>query len=270
MSSGSLRIQEVGSFVVRPLIAGNWKMNGLQDALTNIKKIAETTLAIADSVDTVVFPPATLLERAAFIARASHLKIGGQDCSSEIHGAFTGELSAEMLSDAGATFALVGHSERRQRHSETDDTVRQKAIRALTAGLRPVICIGESADQKNAGQTLEVLSHQIMQVVPRTADFGVMVIAYEPLWAIGTGLRPEDVEIAKAHTHIRQELASQWGEKGQQIPILYGGSVNLENAQAILRLPNVNGLLIGGASLDAAQFSAICVGASANLAAGKL
>jgi len=261
--------QQQGSAGIRPLIAGNWKMNGISESLANVREIGMRTEPIADAVDVIVFPPATLLESAAAVGLPYRIAIGGQDCSSETNGAFTGELSAEMLSDAGATFALLGHSERRRRHCETDENIRQKAIRAIDANLKAVICVGESLDEKAAGDTLTVLSKQILHAVPRTVNSSDLVIAYEPVWAIGTGRRPEDQEISEAHAHIRGQMEAVWGEGGRQIPILYGGSVDSKNAKTILRLPNVNGLLIGAASLDAAHFSAICSDA-AGLASANL
>ncbi len=241
----------------RLLIAGNWKMNGSMDALTTINEIAIAATSASGTIEVVLFPPTTLLAPAINLIRPHTLRLGGQDCSSEATGACTGEISAEMLADAGANFVLVGHSERRKRHGETDDSVRQKALQAVEAGLFPIICIGESSNERAAQKTMEVLTTQIMEAVPRTVSATSFAIAYEPLWAIGSGQAAEDRDIEDAHRHIRTELQRHWGLRSEAIPILYGGSVSPSNCSAILALPGVNGLLVGGASLNSGQFSAI-------------
>ncbi len=247
----------------RPLIAGNWKMHGLREDLAILKEVA-SSIATAKSVDMVVFPPTTLLASARHLTSTSTLKLGGQDCSSEPEGAYTGEISARMLFDAGAEFVLVGHSERRQRHGETDTLIRQKAIQAITVQLHPVICIGETRQERADGKTFEILSSQIEEAIPRTVAASSFTIAYEPLWAIGSGQRAVDRDIEDAHRHIRGELRNHWGIAADRIRILYGGSVKPENCGAILGNEDVDGLLVGGASLDAKQFLSIFAHAAAS------
>ena len=247
----------------RLLVAGNWKMNGHIDALTTIEQIASTAMATAGNVDTVLFPPSTLLAQAKDLLRPYFLRLGGQDCSSEATGAYTGEISAKMLADVGASFVLVGHSERRIRHGETDDSARKKALVAIDAGLTPIICIGESSRERTEGRTMEVLSNQIMQAIPRTVTASSFAVAYEPLWAIGSGQPADDRDIEGAHSHIRTELLGQLGMDGHKVRIVYGGSVKPENCGAILALPDVDGLLVGGASLNAEQFLSITAIAAA-------
>jgi triosephosphate isomerase len=233
-------------------------MNGLNSSLTAVEAIASSCEGLKDKVDVVLCLPATLLAVSTILTKESSLLLGGQDCSSEAMGAFTGEISAEMLKDAGASFAIVGHSERRQRHSESDDVVRQKAIQAIQAGMTVIICIGESGKEKAEGETFEVLTRQLTYSIPRVSSGERIVIAYEPTWAIGTSVTPTFHEIAEAHRHIRSEVVQQWGEGGRDIRILYGGSVKPSNAADILAISEVGGLLVGGASLDAKQFSSIC------------
>lgn len=240
------------------LIAGNWKMNGLDSSLAVLEETARSCERLSEEVDVVVFPPATLLAVSSILLKDTRLQLGGQDCSSEDSGASTGEISASMLKDAGAKFVILGHSERRQRHAESDDLVRRKAIQAVQEGLKAVICIGETAQEKADGKTLAVVSDQILYSVPRASAVDQIVIAYEPKWAIGTSVTPTLDEIAVVHKHIRQELLAHWGESGRGICILYGGSVKPSNATEILAISEVGGLLVGGASLDAKQFSAIC------------
>lgn len=240
------------------LIAGNWKMNGVNSSLSAVEQIGRLCSHLPAAVEVALFPPSTLLAVSAILIRETPLLLGGQDCSSEASGAFTGEISAGMLKDAGASFAMIGHSERRQRHGETDDLVRQKAIRAIEAGLKTVICIGETNRERDDGKTLDVLTQQLARSVPRVSSSNSIVIAYEPTWAIGTGRTPTTEEIADVHHHIRSQLIEQWGEGGRQIRIIYGGSVKASNAADILSIAQVDGLLVGGASLDVKQFAAIC------------
>lgn len=245
---------------IRPLVAGNWKMNGTGESMGELRAIAR---AFMNSLDTetegLVCVPATLLSRAAeAVGRGrTPLKIGGQDCHAAVSGAHTGDISAEMLKDAGASHVIVGHSERRADHGETDATVLAKAEAAWRAGLVAVICIGETRAEREAGATLDVLSRQIAGSVPARATAGTTVIAYEPVWAIGTGLTPTAADVAAAHSHIRAELAGRIGDAALRTRILYGGSVKPANARELLAVANVDGALVGGASLKATEFLGI-------------
>jgi len=243
---------------MRTLIAGNWKMNGLASQLGQIEAIAASVAAKPPLADILICTPATLIARAA-LASAGHIAIGGQDCHSEIAGPYTGDVSAEMLKDAGASVVIVGHSERRQHHGETDAMVAKKAKAAWRAGLLSIICIGETESQRTSGSALSVCSEQIAGSVP--ADWSLstnaMAVAYEPLWAIGSGHTPTAEQIAEVHGHIRSCLVASFGSYGNDVRILYGGSVKPANAVAILALPEVGGALIGGASLEAEDFEAI-------------
>jgi triosephosphate isomerase len=240
----------------RPVVLGNWKMNGLVDeahALTGALKAragedVEGTLG--------VFPPATLLTRAREWLAGSPIFVGAQDCHAEDKGAFTGDLSAPMLAEAGAQAVICGHSERRQYHFEGDATVRAKADAALRAGLMVVVCIGETEEEYVAGRTLERLDAQLAGSLPEGSTAGAVVVAYEPVWAIGTGRTPSDEEIANAHGHIRSRLVERFAD-GADMAILYGGSVKPSNARAILTTSDVDGALVGGASLAADDFWAI-------------
>ncbi len=241
---------------MRHLIAGNWKMNGLAASLDEAALIAEGAEALKGRVDAMLCPPATLIERMRRRTSNSALLIGGQDCHSKVAGAHTGDISAEMLKDAGATAVIVGHSERRTDHGETDQMVRAKAEAARRAGLTAIICIGETEKERDAGQTLDVVAQQLASSVPDGAP-GDIVIAYEPVWAIGTGRTPVEGDIAEVHAHIRARLVERFGEAGRAVRILYGGSMKPDNAAAILVIPEVNGGLVGGASLKSADFLAI-------------
>jgi triosephosphate isomerase (TIM) len=238
----------------RPLVVANWKMNGLQASIGELEKIIAGARTLA-SVDIVVCPPATLIASFAAAAHGTPLAIGGQDCHAEVAGAYTGEISAEMLRDAGATAVIVGHSERRRYHSETDAAVRAKALAAQRAGLLAIICIGETRAERDAGQTRAVLRAQLDGSLPDDAE-GVAV-AYEPVWAIGTGLTPTPDDVREMHTFIRARLSSRFAEIGRDMRILYGGSVRRRNAKQLLTVENVDGALVGGASLDAGEFLAI-------------
>ena len=241
---------------MRPWIAGNWKMNGLSSQLGEIEAIAASVTALLPPADVLICVPATLLARAAQVA-AGRIGIGGQNCASEVAGAFTGDISAEMLKDAGACAVIVGHSERRQHHGEIDAVVAAKARAAWRAGLLAIICIGETESQRKDGNALSVCADQIAGSVPDGVALAANAVAYEPLWAIGTGHTPTSEQIVQMHAHIRQCLAARWGATANHVRILYGGSVKPDNARAILALPEVGGALIGGASLKATQFEAI-------------
>ena len=236
---------------MRPLIAGNWKMFGLGPALGEIAQIAAA--AATASADLLVCPPATLIARAAACA-AGRIAIGGQDCHAEASGAFTGDISADMLKDAGASHVIVGHSERRLSHHETDADVAAKARAAWRAGLCAIVCVGETGAQRNAGEAFAVVARQLAASVPEGAHAGSTAIAYEPVWAIGTGLVPAAADIADMHALIRAELVRRLGGMGQGLRILYGGSVKPANAREILAIAEVGGALVGGASLKATDF----------------
>ena len=240
----------------RKLAAGNWKMNGTGEALTALEAIAGAHPAA--TVDLLICPPATLLYRAAQAVSGSRVRIGGQDCHAANAGAHTGDISASMLADAGASAVILGHSERRADHGETDAQVCDKARAALDAGLIAIICIGETLAQREAGQTLDVVCAQLAGSVPDGIDGSRVVIAYEPVWAIGTGLVPTLDQIAEVHDTLRQQLIGRFGsETAEAIRLLYGGSVKPGNAAEIFAVSNVDGALVGGASLSAADFSPI-------------
>lgn len=245
---------------MRPLIAGNWKMHGLATQLREIETIAATVHAESPAADVLICLPATLLSRAAQTA-AGRIAIGGEDCHAEVSGAFTGDVSADMLKDAGATTVIVGHSERRKYHGETDAMVAAKAKAASQAGLSTIVCIGETGAQHRAGNTLAVVGEQIRGSLPADiARSSTAAIAYEPLWAIGSGHVPTPDQIAAVHRHIRKCLMELAGSAGAEMRILYGGSVTSDNAHEILGLANVDGVLVGGASLLAADFDAVLRG----------
>jgi triosephosphate isomerase len=242
---------------IRPLVAGNWKMNGTGASLNELRAIAHGFMGGLDAeTEALVCPPATLLWRAHEILAGTPVRLGAQDCHIEHEGAHTGDISAEMLKDAGAGYVIVGHSERRTNHGESDATVRAKAEAAWRAGIVAIICIGETRAEREAGATLDVLARQIAGSVPPAATSRNMVLAYEPVWAIGTGLTPTPADVAEAHAHIRAELRRITSEAAR-IKILYGGSVKPSNAAELLGVANVDGALVGGASLKAADFLAI-------------
>ena len=247
---------------MRPLIAGNWKMNGTSASLAEIEKIASAVKDMSPPADILICPPATLIERAAKVA-AGRIAIGGQNCHAEISGAFTGDISAEMLKDAGAIAVIVGHSERRQYHHETDAMVSAKARAAWRAGLIAIVCIGESEDQRAAGKAMHVCTSQIAGSVPDGATAANTAVAYEPIWAIGTGKTASSADIAQTHSHIRKCLVKKFGDAGNAIRILYGGSMKPANAAEILAIPDVGGGLIGGASLKSDDFKSIFSAVSA-------
>ncbi|WP_275790898.1 triose-phosphate isomerase [Pararhizobium gei] len=243
---------------IRPLVAGNWKMNGLRASLDQIKIMAEGVKGgLSEKVDALICPPATLLYVATALCDDSPLLIGAQDCHEKPSGAHTGDLSAEMIADCFGTHVIVGHSERRTDHAETDALVRAKAEAAFSADLVAIICIGETGDQRKAGQTLDVLKRQLAGSIPDSATSENTVIAYEPVWAIGTGLTPTATDVEEAHAFQRSELVARFGPEGAKMRILYGGSVKPGNAGELMNIANVDGALIGGASLKADDFLAI-------------
>jgi triosephosphate isomerase (TIM) len=241
---------------MRPLIAGNWKMNGTGASLVEVEAMVQSVAANSPSCDVLICPPFTLIARAVGTAK-DRIAIGGQDCHAEISGAFTGDVSAEMLKDAGASAVIVGHSERRQYHGETDAMVAAKARAAWRAGLTAIICVGETEPERLDGHALHVCERQLMGGVPRGMTAATTAIAYEPIWAIGTGRTPANAEIVEVHGHIRRCLSQHFGAEGEKTRILYGGSVKPSNATEILRLKHVGGALVGGASLKASDFEAI-------------
>ncbi|KZY40120.1 triose-phosphate isomerase [Roseovarius sp. HI0049] len=241
---------------MRKLAAGNWKMNGTRAALAELEKIAAAHPEAV--VDILVCPPFQLLTQAADIAAGSPVAIGGQDCHNETSGAHTGDISAAMLVDTGATAVIVGHSERREDHNETSALVREKARTAIEAGLTAIICLGESEAQRDAANTLDIIAGQLATSVPDIATGANTVIAYEPVWAIGTGKTPTTEQIDEVHDFIRARLIRRFGEaEGAAIRLLYGGSVKPGNAAEIFATDNVDGALVGGASLKAEDFSPI-------------
>src|SRR5262245_23246813 len=242
---------------LRPLIAGNWKMNGLQHSATELASVIEGAGPLATRTDLLVCPPATLIAGFATRARNSPVAIGAQDCHAEPSGAFTGDISAEMLKDVGTTAVIVGHSERRTYHKETDAEVRAKAQAAWRAGLTAIVCIGETEAERRAGQTIAVVERQLAGSLPDGATPANLVVAYEPVWAIGTGLTPTAADVAEVHAFIRKQLAARYGAAGEGMRILYGGSVKPSNAAELLTIANVDGALVGGASLKADDFLGI-------------
>ncbi|MBE7637550.1 triose-phosphate isomerase [Sneathiella sp. P13V-1] len=240
---------------VRPLIAGNWKMNGLADESSAELKALADLLANADTVacDVLICPPATLIYQMAQISKDSVLQIGGQDCHANVSGAHTGDTSAAMLKDAGATYAIVGHSERRTDHGETNAVVKAKAEAAIAAGLIAIVCVGETLEQRESGETLAVITDQVKNSLPVGATAENTVIAYEPVWAIGTGKTPTPEDVAEVHAHMRKDLAGLMSD-ADGVRLLYGGSVKGSNAAELMALDNVNGALVGGASLKASDF----------------
>ncbi|MGH6725616.1 MAG: triose-phosphate isomerase [Pseudolabrys sp.] len=240
---------------VTPLLAGNWKMNGLAVSEGELSKIVNGARGL--KADLMVCPPATLIASFAAAARGSAVAIGGQDCHAEPCGAHTGDIAAEMLKDAGALAVIVGHSERRTDHHETDAQVRAKALAARRAGLLAIVCIGEQRAERETGKTLDVIGRQLDGSLPDAATGADLVVAYEPVWAIGSGLTPTPADVAEAHGFIRQRLSARYGSEGARVRILYGGSVKPGNAKDLLSVAHVNGALVGGASLKAADFLGI-------------
>ena len=239
----------------RKMAAGNWKMNGLSADLAEVEALKA---AHPDpEIDILLCPPAPLLERMSRVAGRSILT-GGQDCASQEHGAHTGDISALMLKDAGATHVIVGHSERRQDHGESDTDIREKARAAIAAGLVAIICVGESLEEREASNTLDIIGGQLAGSIPDLVTGENLVVAYEPIWAIGTGLVPSLEQIGEVHDFIRARLERRFGTGvGRGVRLLYGGSVKPGNAAEIFSVANVDGALVGGASLKAADFSPI-------------
>jgi triosephosphate isomerase len=244
---------------IRPLVAGNWKMNGLGSALAELRALqVRLTRGPALEADIVVCPPATLLSRARDTLAGTPILLGGQDCHPLPSGARTGDISAEMLADAGASAVIVGHSERRIDHGETDALVSAKAAAAHRAHMTAIICVGETDEQRHKGATLEIVRGQLQGSLPVKARAADTVIAYEPVWAIGTGLTPTPEDVAGVHALIRAELVGLLGHaEGNRVRIIYGGSVKPDNAAELLVVPEVNGALVGGASLKASDFYTI-------------
>jgi triosephosphate isomerase (TIM) len=244
---------------IRPLVAGNWKMNGLRDNLAELKAIIDgVDTPSLEMIDTLICPPATLVYVATALAEDSELAIGAQDCHWNASGAHTGDISAEMIADCLATHVIVGHSERRADHGEDDATVARKAEAAWDADLVAIICIGETEAERKSGETLAVLGRQLAGSVPDGAEAEMTIIAYEPVWAIGTGLTPTADDVAEAHAFIRETLVGRFDDEGAAMRILYGGSVKPSNARELMAVHNVDGALVGGASLKADDFLAIC------------
>ena len=243
---------------ISPLIAGNWKMNGLRGALDEISTLAGLlTTGESPRAVVVICPPATILSEVCQLGATSGILAGGQDCHAQASGAHTGDISAGMLADAGAQYVIVGHSERRADHGETDAIVRAKAEQAIGASLKPIICVGETEAQRDSGQAESVVAEQLNGSVPDAAGVHEVIIAYEPIWAIGTGRTPTIEDITRMHANIRQQLVSRFPDTGMTIRILYGGSLKPQNAREILAVDNVNGGLVGGASLLAKDFYTI-------------
>jgi triosephosphate isomerase len=238
------------------LIAGNWKMNGTSAALVEVDALRDALEGEPAACRVAICPPATLIGRLSDRA-GSVIEVGGQDCRAEASGAFTGGISAAMVRDAGATLVILGHSERRQEFGETDALVARKAEAAVAAGLEPIVCVGETLNQREAGRAVEVVRAQIMESLPEALAGTAFAVAYEPVWAIGTGLTPTLEQIEEVHRAVRAAMVERLGQGGATAPILYGGSVKPDNARDILAVAEVGGALVGGASLKAADFLGI-------------
>lgn len=242
----------------RPLVAGNWKMNGVRKCLVEAASICEASAAGgAGKAEVVVCPPATLLMAVKAICEGTPVGVGAQDCHAEASGAFTGDISAEMLKDAGASYVILGHSERRAGHHETDRMVRAKAKAALRAGLAAIICVGETRAARETGDALPVVGEQLGGSIPENTPPGQIIIAYEPVWAIGSGVTPTSGDIAEMHSFIRGRVNQHLPGQGASMRILYGGSVRPDNAAQLLSVEDVDGALVGGASLSSAEFMTI-------------
>ena len=246
---------------IRPLIAGNWKMNGLKASTAEFEAMLAGAAEVTGKADLLVCPPATLLAGFADKARGTRaVAVGAQDCHAKASGAHTGDLSAEMLADAGASAIIVGHSERRADHGESDVVVHQKTEAVWRAGLVAIVCVGETQQQRDAGQTLDILRGQLNLSLPQGSTAANLTVAYEPVWAIGTGLTPTAKDVEQIHAFIRTLLIERFNGEGARMRILYGGSVKPSNAAELMAVGNVNGALVGGASLKAADFLAIAKG----------
>ena len=241
----------------RPLVAGNWKMNGLRASLAELSAMAQGyDVALRGGIDLLVCPPFPLLSAAAEATRGTGIAIGAQDCHAKSSGAHTGDVAAEMIADAGATYVIVGHSERRADHGETDATVRAKAEAAHRAGLVAIVCVGETRAEREAGRTLDVVAGQLAGSIPEGSSAQTLVVAYEPVWAIGTGLTPTTADVAEVHAMIRRELQARMSDAAG-VRLLYGGSVKPSNAAELMAVADVDGALVGGASLTAKDFLGI-------------
>ncbi|ATC31810.1 triose-phosphate isomerase [Caulobacter vibrioides] len=247
----------LSSTTSRPLIAGNWKMNGLSAALDEARAVAAALESQASTARVAIFPPSTLLSRLSEAVRGSPVATGAQDCHGKSSGAHTGDISAEMILDAGGSLVICGHSERRTDHGETSAQVAGKAEAAAAAGLEPIVCVGETLETREAGDAVAFVVAQVRESLPASLAGKPFNLAYEPLWAIGTGRTASVDNIVEMHAAIRAELAAIFGEQGKVVPILYGGSVKPENAGEILAAAEVGGALVGGASLKATDFLAI-------------
>ena len=241
----------------RPLIAGNWKMNGLKASMNELASIWQGVGDLKGKADLLICPPATLLFTATAVVSGSKVAIGAQDCHPAASGAHTGDISAEMLADAGASAVIVGHSERRADHGESDALVRSKAEAAWRAKLIAIVCVGETQAERDAGQALDVVGRQLAESVPGGATAANLVVAYEPVWAIGTGRTPTTKDVEEVHGFIRSKLNERFSQEGSGVRILYGGSVKPSNAADLMAVANVDGALVGGASLKAVDFLAI-------------
>ena len=240
-----------------PLIAGNWKMNGTPMLVKDmVLGLAQKYDALPQkSFEILICPPFTLIGLASEFAKNTGILIGGQDCSALPNGAHTGDISALMLKEARAKYVILGHSERKADHGESSALVKAKAEQALKDGLRVIICVGETEEQRDAGETLKIVGEQVQESLPFGATATDVVIAYEPVWAIGTGRIPADTDVEEVHTFIREQLANMIGlDEASRLRILYGGSVKPSNAKELLHIPNVDGALVGGASLKLDDF----------------
>jgi triosephosphate isomerase (TIM) len=238
-------------------IVGNWKMNGLLGDLGQAVAVAEALAKSPAAARAAICPPATLISAMSRALAGSCVAVGGQDCHAERHGAFTGEISAEMLADAGGRLVILGHSERRSGFGETNEIVAAKVAAAVRAGLEPIVCVGETREERDAGRAVDVICTQVAGSLPNACADAAFAVAYEPIWAIGAGVTPTNAEIREAHAAVRVVLVERLGAAGASAPVLYGGSVKPDNAAEILRIPEVGGALVGGASLKAEDFLAI-------------
>lgn len=243
--------------LARPLIAGNWKMNGVDSSLDEARTLAAMVDERPPAARVALCPPFTLIGRMADLLAGCGILVGGQDCSDQAKGAFTGDVSAEMLLDAGARLVILGHSERRQHHDENDQLVAAKVEAAIRAGLEPIVCVGERLEERKVGDAIAIVDRQVRASLPRRLRGHPFAVAYEPVWAIGSGLVPEIGEIEAVHGAVRRALVDMFGVEGEEAPILYGGSVNADNAAQILAAREVGGALVGGASLKAMAFAPI-------------
>ena len=243
---------------IRALVAGNWKMNGLGSSLAVLRELADgISEGPTAECDVMICPPITILAAAAAQALGTKVLIGGQDCHVAVSGAHTGDISAEMLADADATAIIVGHSERRTDHHETSDLVRAKTDAVHRAGLMAIVCVGETEAERRAGKAIAIVAGQLDGSLPEAINASNTIVAYEPVWAIGTGLTPTADDVAEIHAAIRDNLVARYGDEGAKIRILYGGSVKPANAGELMAIANVNGALVGGASLKAEDFLGI-------------